>query len=188
MRLRMLKSIIITGIVLILPTLASARKVAVSGGLYRFSAENASNKVVTTLSGIGSYQIAYRQAIMQQFEVDVGYSLLATDAIGGDISFGFDIGANYYPMTNAGAIELSSELGSMVLMDQWRPFVGISFNQRNFQSTSSQYAGFGVKGGTEYQFDERYSLQATARYLSLGGPNQSKASQIDFLTGIAVQF
>lgn len=167
---------------------AKASKLVVSGGAYSFSAENASNRVSATLSGLGSYQIAYRHAINQNIEFDFGFSLLATDTFGGDLSFGFDVGANYFFMTSSGAITADSAQGNIVLNHRWRPFVGVSFNQRNFQSTSSQYAGFGIKGGTEYQYDERFALHGTLRYLSLGGPNQAGATQLDILTGIIIQF
>lgn len=167
---------------------ANASKLVLSGGAYSFSAENASNRVTATLSGLGSYQIAYRHAINQNFELDFGFSLLATDTFGGDLSFGFDVGANYFFMTSAGAITSDSAAGNVVLNHRWRPFAGVSFNQRNFQSTSSQYAGFGIKGGTEYQYDERFALHGTLRYLSLGGPSQAGATQLDILTGIIIQF
>lgn len=170
------------------PISANAGKLVVSGGAYSFSAVNASNRVSATLSGLGSYQVAYRLPIYEKFELDFGFSLLATDIVGGDLSFGIDIGANYYFLTGAGEIKSDSDLGVVVLNDQWRPFVGVSFNQRNFQSTSSQYAGFGVKAGTEYQLNDEFALHGTVRYLFLGGPNKSTATQIDLLSGIVVQF
>lgn len=173
---------------LVIGETARASKLVLSGGAYSFSAENASNRVSATLSGLGSYQIAYRHAINQNLELDFGFSLLATDTFGGDLSFGFDVGANYFFMTTSGAITSDSAVGNIVLNHRWRPFAGVSFNQRNFQSTSSQYAGFGVKGGAEYQYDERFALHGTLRFLSLGGPNQAGATQLDILTGIIIQF
>jgi hypothetical protein len=173
---------------LVFEDVANAGKLALSGGAYSFSAENASNRVTATLSGLGSYQIAYRYAVQQNIELDFGFSLLATDTFGGDLSFGLDVGANYFFMTSAGAITSDSADGNIVLNHRWRPFAGVSFNQRNFQSTSSQYAGFGLKGGTEYQYDEQFALHGTIRYLSLGGPNQAGATQLDILTGIIIQF
>lgn len=167
---------------------ANAGKLVLSGGAYSFTAENASNKVSATLSGLGSYQIAYRHGINQNVELDFGFSLLATDTFGGDLSFGFDVGANYFFLTSSGAIDLDSAAGKVVLNHRWRPFVGVSFNQRNFQSTSSQYAGFGVKGGSEFQYDERFAFHGTLRYLSLSGPNQAGATQLDILGGIIIQF
>jgi hypothetical protein len=167
---------------------AKAGKLVLSGGAYSFSAENASTRVSATLSGLGSYQIAYRHAIAQNFELDFGFSLLATNTFGGDLSFGIDVGANYFFMTSSGVIASDSSEGNIVLIHRWRPFVGASFHQRNFQSTASQYAGFGLKGGTEYQYDERFALHGTIRYLSLAGPNQAGASQIDILTGLVIQF
>lgn len=179
---------VLLGALLVTPFSAHASKLVLSGGAYSFTAENGSNKVSASLSGLGSYQVAYRQPAFEKFELDFGFSLLATDIVGGDLSFGIDIGANYYFMTGANQIKAESDLGVVVLNDQWRPFFGVSFNQRNFQSTSSQYAGFGVKGGTEYQLNDEFALHGTVRYLLLGGPNKSSATQIDILSGIVVQF
>lgn len=186
--LRNLKLFTAMVLALVVSDAANASKLVLSGGAYSFSAENASNRVSATLSGIGTYQIAYRHGINQNIELDFGFSLLATDTFGGDLSFGFDVGANYFFMTSSGAITSDTADGNIVLNHRWRPFVGVSFNQRNFQSTSSQYAGFGLKGGTEYQYDERFALHGTLRYLSLGGPNQAGATQLDILTGIIIQF
>ncbi len=167
---------------------AQAAKFVVSGGAFSFSAVNASNRVSATISGLGSYQLAYRHVVDQTFELDLGYSMLATNTISGDLSFGFDLGANYYFLTGAAGILVENDAAVVVLNDRWRPFVGVSFNQRSFQSTASQYSGFGLKGGTEYQFDERFAIHGTIRYLMLGGPSQSSATQIDILSGIVVQF
>lgn len=189
MRLRSLQFLFVVFLVLLARSPeAAAAKLVLSGGAYQFSAENANNRVSRSLSGLGSYQVAYHHVVNQTIELDVGYSLLATDTFGGDISFGFDLGVNYFPMTGAEDIRAENDAALIVLSDRWRPFVGVSFNQRNFQSTNSQFAGFGFKGGTEYQFDERFAIHGTVRYLLLGGPSESSATQIDILTGIVIQF
>jgi hypothetical protein len=169
-------------------TEAFAAKFVVSGGAFQFSAENASNRVSRSISGFGSYQVGYRYIVNQNWEIDLGYSLLATQTFGGDISFGFDLGANYFPMTGAGSIRAEGDAAAIVLNDRWRPFLGLGFSQRNFQSTNSQFAGFGLKLGTEYQLDERFAVHGTVRYLMLNGPSQSSATQIDILSGLIVQF
>lgn len=169
-------------------TVAMAGKLVVSAGAYNFSVENQSNRVSASISGVGSYQISYRHLMNQNIELDFGFSLLATETFSGDLAFGVDIGVNYFPFTNAGHISAESGVAHMYLNNRWRPFVGGSFNQRNFQSTSSQYAGFGLKGGTEYQVVDDLCVHTTLRYLFLGGPNQASANQIDLLGGLVFQF
>ncbi len=167
---------------------AMAGKVELSIGGYSFSASNSSNNTSSSFSGFGSYRIAYRTSILNSYEIDLGYSLLATDGIGGDLSFGFDLGLNYYPFTQSGSIMASAPGANAIFSSIWRPHIGASFNQRNFQSIGSQYAGFGIKAGLEYQMTDQFSLIGTMRYLILGGPNLSSASQLDFLFGTNFQF
>lgn len=174
--------------IILTPSVSKARKLEFSTGFFNFSAENSRNSTSKAITGAGAYRVAYLHSFWDRYELDIGYSLLASKVIGGDLSFGFDIGVNYFFMSNAGRITAEGGGITLVMQDQWRPFVGISFNQRNFQSTSAQYAGGGLKVGTEYQLTDDLSLSTTARYLSLGGPNQSVASQIEVLIGALVQF
>jgi hypothetical protein len=165
-----------------------ARKIEFSAGFFSFSATNERNGTSKSISGLGAYRIAYLHSFWDRYELDVGYSLLATQTIGGDLSFGFDLGINYFLLSTAGNITAKSDRAILLLQEQWRPFLGVSFNQRNFQSTSVQYAGMGLKLGTEYQLTEEISLSGILRYIMLGGPNQSEASQIEILSGVMVQF
>ncbi len=173
---------------LVSPTASWARKIEAGLGGYSFSATNPRNDTSSSLSGFGSYHLAYRQSLTDQFDLDLGYSLVATDGIGGDLSFGVDLGFDYYPFGSGSDVTIEGGGISATLHQQWRPFLGVSFNQRNFQSTSSQYAGVGAKIGTEYHLHDELSLGLTLRYLMLGGPNQSTATQIDILFGPLFQF
>src|SRR6218665_3713897 len=86
-------------LLLVMSTEARAAKFVVSAGAHQFLVENTSRHTSRSLLGIGTYQVSYRHIVDQNLELDVGYSLLATDTFGGDIAFGFDIGANYYPLS-----------------------------------------------------------------------------------------
>lgn len=173
---------------LLFVTVSHANKLVLSAGAYSFTAENQSNKVSASISGVGSYQLAYRHVLSQNVELDFGFSLVATETFGGDLAFGLDVGANYYPISNAEPIQAETGSANVSLSDRWRPFVGAGFHQRNFQSTSSQYAGFGIKAGSEFQMTEEVCFQGAIRYLMLGGPNQASATQIDLLGGLVFQF
>lgn len=167
---------------------AFADKLVASGGGYSFAAENKSNRTSSSISGVGSYQISYRQGIRQNFEIDYGLSLLATQTVSGDLSYGIDLGLNYYFMTPANQISGDFAGATFNLKDLWSPFVGVSFNQRSFQSSASTFAGFGIKLGTEFMVSPKWNLHITARYLALGGPNKATATQIDALSGVVIQF
>lgn len=171
---------------------ASAQAVA-SGfefgfGAYQFSAENKRNRSSDALTGVGSYHLAYRHAISEHLELDFGYSILATKTFGGDLAFGADIGFNYFPLTRAFPYRAAIQGTSIELADRWAPYVGASFEQRNFQSTSSQYAGAGLKAGVNYLYSSKFYWTGSLRGSFLAGPNQSTATQIDLLFGGIYQF
>jgi hypothetical protein len=75
-----------------------------------------------------------------------------------------------------------------VFQSQWKPFVGVAFNQRNFQSTSSQFAGASLKLGSEYRLQEVTNLIGYVRYISLSGPSQSEATLLDICLGVVFSF
>lgn len=170
------------------PDLALAGKLEGSLGGFQFSASNKRNNSSSSLSGFGSYHLAYHHAVGSNVEVDAGYSIIATDGIGGDLSFGFDIGIIYFPFSASSDLKVSGQGAHGVFQDVWRPFVGLGFHHRNFQSTSAQYAGAGLKLGTEYQYSEDLSFLGYLRYISLGGPNQSSATQVEALAGAIFRF
>lgn len=165
-----------------------ADKIEVAAGGFQLSASNSNNSSSAAVSGPGAYHIAYRRPFFQRYEIDFGYSILISQIFTGDMAFGVDIGLNYFPLTTASDITASAGDSSLVFQYQWRPFVGAAFSQRNFQSTNSQYVGFGVKAGAEYQLSGAMSVVGSGRFISLGGPNKSEATQIDLLGGIALSF
>lgn len=175
-------------IILITPAIGNADKLDFTAGAYQFAASNKRNNTSSTLSGLGSYHLGYRRALLNNYELDLGYSLLATEIFAGDLSFGFDVGINYFPITSAGDIQVSAGDDIAIFQHLWRPFLGLGFHQRNFQSTNSQYAGVGFKIGCEYQAAPQFSYLGIIRYISLGGPNNSDANQLDFSIGASFQF
>lgn len=165
-----------------------ALKIEVAGGGYSFSATKNRNRTTKSISGFGSYRIGVQVPFFNQFAADVGYSLLATNAISGDLAFGFDIGILYFPLSPVSDLKIRTESVTANFQSRWRPFVGIAFHQRNFQSTSSQYAGTGLRLGAELQITSSLSLTGSIRYMQLGGPNQSEAHELDVLAGALFGF
>lgn len=171
----------------LLTNTALASKVDLDAGVYNFSAKNTRTNTSQSLSGLGSYRLGYRYGFFDHYELDLGYSLLATKTFSGDLSFGVDLGLNFFPFSYTKGIEIKTKSVSSSYQEHWKPFIGISFNQRNFQSISSQYAGAGIQIGIEHPF-QNYFLTTKLRYFSLLGPNNSNASQVDWFFGVSFQF
>lgn len=158
-------------------------KLEISTGLYSLTAKT--TKKTGSVSGPGLYRAAYSYGFGNQFEFQLGYTLFMSSVITGDLGYGPDLGALYYPMTDTGVRKVSNEKLILSVEDVVRPFVSIGFHQRQFQSVDSSYAGFSFGGGAEYGWSEGTSLKAQARYLLLNGPSNATANQIDILFGVS---
>lgn len=141
----------------------------------------------TSVSSLGSYRAAYGHSIFDKFDLTLGYTVNMTNTIGGDLAYGLDVGINYFPFTFSSPQEFEKDGVAINIDELWRPFVGLSFNQRQFQSIKNNYAGFGISMGTEYSFSKRYSLKAEFRYISLAGSSESEATEINTLFGISLK-
>lgn len=179
-----------TGIVIALAFMPintrAASKFDFIGGFFMLSATNSRGS--SSISNLGSYQISYRMPIRLQMEFQLGYSLMASKTIGGDLGYGPDLGLLYFPMTLASAAVGRGENIEIESSEFFRPYIAGAFHQRQYQSTQSSYAGFSFTGGSEYLLRPGFSLRGELRYLRLIGPSNSTANQIDFLAGFSVRF
>jgi len=119
--------------------------------------------------------------------LEAGYSVIMSEGISGDMGFGLDIGLTFYPLTESQEFGIEEDNVKVKIDEIWRPFLSGYFHQRQFQSVSSSYAGFGFGAGIERLFNEKYGLLVKARYQILAGPQSSSASNIDFLIGLMVK-
>jgi opacity protein-like surface antigen len=181
MRRRALLSLMILGGVLAGSPYAEAGKVDVSFGYFSISATT--SKSSGELSNLGSYAFNYRHEVLPSVEAFIGYSLVMASIVGGDMSYGLDLGASWYPMTRAAASHWSSETAHFTMLEIWRPFVSGGFSQRQIRQTP--YAGLAGGAGMEYSLSSRVSLRVEGRYLLLVGPSPAKANQLDLLTGVS---
>lgn len=152
-----------------------------------FSLDANSSRGNTQLSNFGSYSIFYRYELIPQFDFQLGYSLLASKTIGGDLSFGPDLGFLYFPFSGTG---MNTAVGENVTLEQsekLRPYAGMSFHQRQYQSTQATFAGFSVQGGVIQSLWERLSLRWDLRVIGLSGPSKATATEIDLNFGISYQ-
>ena len=164
---------------------AQAAKFDFMLGMFSLTATTTSGD--TNVSSLGSYRAAFSRPILDQLDAFIGYTLNMSNTVGGDLGYGLDIGCNYFPFTFTESKILEKE-GLTIRRDEiWRPYAGISFNQRQFQSVKNSYAGFGVNAGTEYSLNKNYSLKAEIRYISLAGSSESEATEINVLAGVSLK-
>lgn len=173
---------LLVALIAIAPEAKGAGKIEASFGFYSLSAKT--NKKSGAASNFGLYRAAYNYTVGSQFELNLGYSIFMSNIIGGDLGFGPDLGLLYFPVTDPGTRVVQTPKLSLRLDDVLRPFVGVGFHQRQFQSVDSSYAGFSFCGGAEYNYSENLGIKATARYQILNGPSSASASQLDVLLGL----
>jgi long-subunit fatty acid transport protein len=164
----------------------ASTKLDISMGYYDFSASAGSVEVKR--ANIGTYDVDLRYSYNKDFEFGVGYSILMTDTIGGDMSFGPNLSILYFPLSLPNTVNLNTNHATLFFQEVLRPFISVNFNQRQFESIQSTYAGFGFEVGTEYWIQEQYGIKVSAQSVSLNGPQKSSAQQVDLLVGITSAF
>lgn len=152
-----------------------------------YSLKATTSRGESSISGLGSYQIAYRYQFSTQIDLQVGYSLLASKTIGGDLAFGPDLGFLYFPMTSSGSVFAKSENISIEWGEHFRPYLGLSFHQRQYQSSQSTFAGFSFQAGVDYNFRPQMSWRSDLRIIQLIGPSNAKATEFDLMTGLSFE-
>lgn len=178
----MLKLLSLFFILLSLPVIAADAKLTADAGFFAISAK--ANGESSSISNPSAFRLGYLHAVAKKLELAVQYSILVADFSGSDLGYGLDVGANYYPFTNAHDENFKSERISATTYDLWKPYAGINFHQRNFQSVKNSYAGFGVAAGTERYLNEKMNLRGEVRYISLAGASASTATETNFFVGV----
>lgn len=165
---------------------ARASKFDLMMGMFSLDATSSSGD--TSVSSLGAYRAAFSHSLLDNVDVMIGYTLNMTNTVGGDLAYGMDLGFNYFPLTFTEPKSFEKD-GVRIRRDElWRPYVGMSFNQRQFQSVRNNYAGFGVNVGTEYSLNKKFSFKSEFRYISLGGSGDSEATEMNVLAGISLNF
>jgi hypothetical protein len=160
-----------------------AAKVDVMGGFFSLNAKT--NSGSANVSTLGSYRVSASKSFFDSLDAVLGYTINMSNTIGGDFAYGIDLGVNYFPFTFTEPSHFESEGVSVRRDELWRPYVGFSFNQRQFQSVKNGYAGFGVNLGSEYSINKKYSLKSEFRYISLAGSSESEATEMNILFGVS---
>jgi hypothetical protein len=165
---------------------AHASLVGISAGYYAVDATNSNG--TTSLSNIGSYRVFMMHDFENHFALNVGYNMIFEQYITGDSAFGFDIGFNYFHFGMGNTIH--SKIGNVVIksIQEWSPYLGISFNQRQYQSVRTAYSGIGFSLGTLKNLSKSISLSMDFRYVPLSGAVESTASEMTVMGGIAYEY
>jgi hypothetical protein len=157
-------------------------KFTASYGYFSINAKTAQTS--TTVSNPSAFHLAYLQPKWNNWEFKLGYSVLLADFAGSDMGYGIDAGINYYPLSDAGDEKFTDGKVTVIRYEEWRPFVGFSFNQRSFQSIRSSYAGFGFSTGVEKYLNEKMNIRSELRYVNLVGSSESEATETSLWVGV----
>jgi hypothetical protein len=111
-----------------------------------------------------------------------------TSVIGGDYSYGPKLGLNYFPVNFASneKIELPNKV--IQVRDFYKPYVGFAFNQRQFQSARTSYAGFGISLGCEKYINKNYTIKGEVKMNTYTGASDASASEMNLLIGLVMGF
>jgi opacity protein-like surface antigen len=155
-------------------------------GYYSLKAET--NAASGSLSALGLYTFHVRKSFVPKFDFGIGYTLQMSKSFFGDVSYGPDLGFYYFPISNATPLVAENASTNFVLQEKYKPYVGLNFHQRNYQAAKSSYAGFSLIAGCEFDVGYSFLINTQFRYLSLDGPQDSKAKDINFLGGLTFWF
>ncbi|MBK7842410.1 MAG: outer membrane beta-barrel protein [Bdellovibrionales bacterium] len=165
---------------------ARATKIDVMTGWYSITAETATAS--SEISNFGLYRINYMISLLPKLELIVGYSLMMSDILGGDLGFGIDGSFVYYPISTSWRILAAVDNAKMSVDGIWRPYLGMGFSQRQFQSVQSTYAGFSFNVGVERSLARAFDIKGEIRYLLLQGTRDSTATELSAVGGVVFSF
>lgn len=184
--MKIIKQLKLTLILFFICNLAVAGKIDLLTGFYSFSGKSGNRS--SSVSGLGIYEMSYLGAFKDQFEFMAGYSLTMTGIIGGDMSYGAKLGINYYPFNFSSDQKIELDGKEIEVHDNLKPYLGIGFNQRQFQSVRNAYAGLGITVGCEKYINPKYTLRSEVKFNTYSGSSNSTASEINVLVGLVFGF
>lgn len=167
---------------------ASVGQLSVKGGSWSFETENVKSTSQSS-SGIGAYSVEGAYKVAPKVLGVFGINFLMSDIYTGSSGYGFDLGIKYFPVSDAGTINIESDSSSIFIQEKWRPYLGFFFRQRIFNlALSSSYLGPGLSAGVDYAWNKEWFLNAELRYDYLFGNGDALAKQMNILVGLGVEF
>ncbi len=174
---------------ILLSVATRAEDVTLTGklGSYTFNTENVRGRSEST-SGFGAYSVEMGYAFSPKWLAVIGANMLLSDGLSGSTGFGFDVGAKYYPITDAANMETQTEQTYVKVSETLRPYVGIFLRQRDFNlALQSGYVGPGLSVGTDYNYSKNWFFNFEIRYDTLYGSGDGTATQMNLLVGVGIQ-
>ncbi|WP_132323321.1 hypothetical protein [Pseudobacteriovorax antillogorgiicola] len=141
----------------------------------------------TNLANLGHFRLVYEIPFMNRFSVKPSYSLYLLGIDSSDIGYGFDLEFNYYPFTFNRPMKLGQNSLNFMSAEKLRPFVGLSFHQRQYQSIQSNYAGIGITFGAQYQYSREFRFVSGLTVISMKGPLDSALSEQQLYFGTIIE-
>jgi hypothetical protein len=163
-----------------------AQKVGASFGYYNIQAEssNANGTINLDLTRLGSYQLSAHFPMLDDLDLGVGYSIFYSRTFGGDMGFGPDIFVNYFPLSRNGRRVWNESGIRLFITDTLRPYFGLAFHQRQFQSVQTSYSGFGIQAGLEWAQSVQWGYHFKFSAQNLIGPSSLSFRFIDLSFGL----
>ena len=149
-----------------------------------FSINSKTEDKTSSISSPTAFNIAYLYTISEKTQINVGYSILLADASGSDKAYGVNLGFNYFPVNSAKNEVFKNELIDIERFTLWKPYIGLGFYQREFQSIKNSYAGIGINAGLERYFSKLMSFKGELRMIGLSGSNESSATELNAFLGV----
>lgn len=176
---------IITSLLLLIPGKALAHLAEVQGGYFSIRAKTSTAS--ESISSFSALAFGYAHRINRYINTDFGYSVLSGSYAGSDLGYGINLGVKAYLYPDRD-LNFENKVFSYFSYRVLRPYAGVGFYQRNFQSIKNSYAGLGYKIGTEYALSNDYGLIGEMRFISLSGSGESKLVETNALFGVYFKF
>jgi len=184
------KQIFLVLSILIVSSATWAQKLSFDAGFFSVNAKppSGSGTSSVSLSGPGSFSLSASFSLLPQIELSPGYTVFFSKIYRGDLGLGPDFSLRYFPVNAGSGLKIDHYGLKYFEIDSIRPFVGLSFHQRQFQSVQSSYSGFGFDAGSEFQITQKYSYRILLRMMNLIGPSEGSINYMDVLIGYQIHY
>jgi len=176
----------VLGLSLFSSNIAIANSFGSTVGYYSIAATTSTG--TQTLQNFGVYRFIYDIEVADHFAFRPAYSLYSiSTATGLEFGYGTDIELSYMPFSQNGPQNFQNSNVSWRTYEIFRPYVSVSFHQRQYQSIQSNYAGLGFQAGSSYQYNQSINFIAYAASIFLNGPLSSRINEFQFAGGIGMK-
>ena len=166
---------------------ATENKIAFSVGASSLNITNLQTRYIqSTTSGL--YQVEYQRNFAHHFEMGLGYTLMISQMITGDLGYGIDGAFYYYPVSGASQNTwIHSGRCTLTTQERIRPFIALSVNQRSFTTTPNNFIGLSGMVGSEMSITQLSHLRLILRYLVMSTSSIS-VNSAELLIGYGIHF